>query len=167
MTDYTRRRVIKMAGVLALTTLAGEVLCLPSLQAAMPARTAAGLADFTQLSQQLTMNAALDDAVAQALFTALALNRPRLADELAALASLLTAQPTLLEQPLLAFPAGHEAEAATAKAILTGWYTGVVGKGNQAIYVTYVNTLANQAVSDTLVPPSFSYGPCGSWAKQP
>ena len=51
--------------------------------------------------------------------------------------------------------------------ILSGWYLGVVGSGEKAICVAYVDALANRAVADVLRPQSYSYGAYGSWAKKP
>jgi hypothetical protein len=51
--------------------------------------------------------------------------------------------------------------------ILTGWYLGVVGKGDNAICVAYIEALANQVVADKLRPPTYAYGAYGSWAAQP
>lgn len=167
MKQYTRRRVLKLAGVVALTGVAGQILPLPKLNAAMPTRHTQGLADLLQISRQLTMQTSLNEAVGLALFNALQLIQPNISQELGQLKQLLAQQPELLEQPLLSFPESNTSEEKLAKTILAGWYSGVVGKGKQAIYITYVNTLANQLVADKLVPPSFSYGPCGSWQKKP
>lgn len=57
--------------------------------------------------------------------------------------------------------------AAVPASILTGWYLGVAGSGEQAICVAYVDALANQTVADVLRPQSYSYGAYGTWAAKP
>ena len=44
---------------------------------------------------------------------------------------------------------------------------GDVGAGDTATCITYTNALMNVAVSDVLRPPSYAYGPYGSWAAKP
>lgn len=156
-----------MAGLAALTSAAGTLLPLPALKAAQAAAPAPALAEFIQVSQKLTQQDDLNSAVGTALFHALTLTQKNFTMALTQLSALLTSQPALLQQERLAFAESQAAEEKLAKIILGGWYNGVVGKGNAALYVTYVNTLASQLVKDKLVPQSFSYGKCGSWAQQP
>lgn len=167
MKHFTRRRVLEMAGLIALTSSTGTLLPLPKLKAAQPAVQAPALAEFMLVSLKLTQQDELNSAVGAALFHALTITQKSFATALTQLSTLLTSQPALLQQDRLAFAESQAAEEKLAKAILGGWYNGVVGKGNGAIYVTYVNTLASQLVKDKLVPQSFSYGKCGSWAQQP
>ncbi|MFO6296987.1 sugar dehydrogenase complex small subunit [Rahnella selenatireducens] len=167
MKQYSRRGVLKVIGLVGLTSVAGKLIPLPRANAAMIEPNAALLANFIQVSRQLTLHETLDNTVSEALCHALNLTQERFFEELTQLKTLLDANPDWLEQPVLRFPEAHVDAETLAKNILGGWYNGVVGKGYKAIYVTYINTLANKAVSDKLVPPSFSYGPCGSWAKQP
>lgn len=167
MKHYSRRRVLKMAGLVAITSAAGHLLPLPRLNAAQPQADAVAQANFIQVSQWLTQLENLNSTVAHALFIALNQTQQAFTAELTQLTALLQSQPGLLQQDHLTFAASDVASEKLAKAILGGWYNGVVGKGKHALYVTYVNTLANQLVNDKLVPPSFSYGKCGSWAQQP
>lgn len=167
MTHYSRRRVLKMAGLVAIATTAGQLLPLPRLNAARPDAPLPGLDDFIQVSRLLTQQATLNTTVAHALMLALSQTQKGFISGLAQLKTVLQSQPALLQQETLTFAAADAECEKLAKAILGGWYTGVVGKGNHALYVTYVNTLASELVSDKLVPPSFSYGQMGSWATQP
>lgn len=167
MKHYSRRGVLKIIGLVGLTSAAGQFLPLPVANAAMPEPSAPALADFNHVSQLLTEHPTLDQTVSQALFHALDMTQAHFVSGLSQLKTLLDSQPNLLQQPVLKFSADDAAAEKLAKNIIAGWFNGVVGKGNKAIYVTYINTLANKLVSDTLVPPSFSYGPCGSWSKQP
>lgn len=166
MTHYSRRRVLKMVGLVTIASAAGQLLPLPRLNAAQVETHVAGLDDFMYVSQRLTMQASLNATVARALIVALSQTQKGFLPALAQLKALLQNQPDLLQQDHLTFATDADSEK-LAKAILGGWYNGVVGKGNHALYVTYVNTLANLLVDDKLVPPGFSYGECGSWAKQP
>lgn len=166
MTHYSRRRVLKMVGLVTIASAAGQLLPLPRLNAAQSKPSVAGLDDFMQVSQLLTQQTALNTTVGGALLLALNQTQKGFVSALTQLKTLLQHQPELLQQDHLTFTGDADSEK-LAKAILGGWYNGVVGKGNQALYVTYVNTLANQLVNDKLVPPGFSYGECGSWAQQP
>ncbi|MDO6407200.1 sugar dehydrogenase complex small subunit [Pantoea phytobeneficialis] len=164
---YSRRRVLKMAGLVVITSAAGHLLPLPRLNAAQSLANASAQADFIQVSQWLTQQENLNSAVAHALLIALNQTQQNFMAGLTQLKALLQSQPELLQQEQLTFAASDAASEKLAQVILAGWYNGVVGKGKHALYVTYVNTLANQLVNDKLVPPSFSYGKCGSWAQQP
>ncbi len=126
-----------------------------------------GLKDFISVSQALTAQQQLNPTVAQALLLAFMQTDKNFVSRLTRLNTLFQEQPELLGEQKIAFSADDADSESLAKAILDGWYEGVVGKGFDAIYVTYVNNLANLLVSDKLVPPSFSYGPMGSWAQKP
>lgn len=166
MTHYSRRRVLKMAGLVTVASAAGQLVALPRLKAAQTQANPAALDDFMQVSRWLTQHESLNATVGQALLLALSQTQQGFSAALGRLKTLLQHQPELLQQAQLTFTQDAASEK-LAKAILAGWYNGVVGKGNQALYVTYVNTLASQLVNDKLVPPGFSYGECGSWAHQP
>lgn len=165
MTHYSRRRVLKMVGLVTVASAAGQLLPLQPLRAAQPEATLAGLDDLMWVSRGLTQQDNLNITVGRALLQALNHTQKGFIGSLLQLKTLLQNQPELLQQDRLTF-ADADSEK-LAKVILGGWYNGVVGKGEHALYVTYVNTLANQLVDDKLVPPSFSYGQCGSWAQQP
>ncbi|MFC0337363.1 Membrane bound FAD containing D-sorbitol dehydrogenase [Kushneria avicenniae] len=166
MTQFSRRRVLKVAGAFALTGVAGQTLFLSSARASSEA-TQNTLDRFMGVSSALTAREDLDGDLARALLHAHLLTDQDFPEALSRLEALLKAQPALLSSSRLAFAEDQSAQEATARAMLSGWYTGVVGEGDQALYVSFVNTLANVAVSDVLVPPSFSYGPCGSWQAPP
>ncbi|MGD9424761.1 sugar dehydrogenase complex small subunit [Pantoea sp. NSTU24] len=167
MNHYSRRRALKMIGLVAVATASGHLLPLPRLSAAQPQAPLTGLDDFLHVSRLLTQQDDLSPALAHALMLALTQTHTAFARDLTTLSALLQNQPGLLLQDRLTFASEESASEALAKAILGGWYTGVVGKGKAALYVTYVNTLSNQLVRDKVVPPGFAYGPVGSWAKQP
>jgi hypothetical protein len=53
------------------------------------------------------------------------------------------------------------------RAIVTAWYTGIVGAGEHAKCITFETNLLNAITADKLRPPSYSYGVYGSWAAKP
>lgn len=167
MTHYSRRRVLKLVGVVTLASAAGQLLPVSSLQAAQQDPLQSELKDFTQVSLWLSAETELNPTVAQALLVAFKQTDKEFSRHLSQLKALLQSQPQLLQQDHLVFGQGNEGSEKLAHAILTSWYSGVVGNGFDAVYVTYINNLANQLVSDKLIPPSFSYGPIGSWAQKP
>ncbi len=167
MTHPTRRRVLKVAGLMTGAGAAGLFWSLPRWVTAQNNATTAPVEAFIHVSQQLTERQDLSPKLGAALLLALGKTEKDLANRLQALQGLLQAQPALLQAERLAFPAEHGDSEKLARVILGAWYDGVVGKGKQAQYVTYINTLSNALVSGKLVPPSFSYGPCGSWSRQP
>ncbi len=167
MNHYSRRRVLKMAGLVAIATAAGHLVPLPGLRAAQPLTPINGLDDFLQVSRLLTQQDDLNTTLAHALLLALNQTQKSFVTDLTALKNMLQSQPALLQKERLTFATADAESEKLAKVILGGWYNGVVGKGKDALYVTYINTLSSQLVSDKVVPPGFSYGPLGSWAKQP
>lgn len=167
MTHYSRRGVLKMVGLVTIAGAAGQLLPVSRLHAAQQQTAQPELDAFLRVSRSLTGFDTLNKTVAHALITALDHTQPEFAISLTRLDTLLQNQPQLLQQERLMFGDAQQASKQLAEEILNGWYNGVVGKGFDALYVTYINNLANQLVSDKLVPPSFSYGPVGSWAQQP
>lgn len=167
MVNFTRRRVIQMAGGFALTGVAGRWLAVPEAFAGQNGVPAEEVDDFLAVSRQLVMRDELDGNITNALVHASKLALDGFTEQLTCLKALLAEQPALLDGEQLDFGAAFAAEEALARNVLSGWYTGVVGSGDQAIYVTHINALSNQVVADKLVPTSFSYGPCGSWHRAP
>jgi len=51
--------------------------------------------------------------------------------------------------------------------VATAWFMGVVGSGEHARCLAYENALNAVIVADVLKPPTYAYGPYGSWAKKP
>ncbi|WP_454688326.1 sugar dehydrogenase complex small subunit [Achromobacter aloeverae] len=167
MTHPTRRDFLKFTSIGLISAATGELLPVRFGHAAEPAADAAQLKRFIGVSGQLTQRDTLDPALAQALLHAFVQTNKFFDAQLAALADLLAQQPALLNGDKLKFPDDQAAQQKLAQAVLSGWYTGVVGSGKDALYVTYVNSLSNRLVADVLVPPSYSYGPCGSWQSKP
>lgn len=57
--------------------------------------------------------------------------------------------------------------ARVAKVILKAWYLGVIEHGEKSSCIAYISTLQVRVVADVLRPPSYAYGPYGSWHKHP
>ena len=156
-----RRLVLKAAGLGAvmLAGVAGPLLLSQQARAGLtPASN--NLALFTKVSQTLTGRASLDPALSQALYQAF---QAAVKDFDATLPKLNSA----LGGVDLSFTDAQKAEQSLSQSILQAWYLGVVGKGNKAVCVTYTEALANKLAAPTLVPPSYSYGPIGTWSGKP
>lgn len=162
----SRRGALKALGALALSGVGSQLLLSTRASAAL-APAGRGLEDFIDVSRTLTGKAEINPTLALALYQAFARNSPEIDTALAGLKTALGAGEVLAQDDKTAFAEAQKAEQALAQAILQGWYLGVVGKGKKSVCVAYVETLSNRAVADVLVPPSFSYGPCGSWSAKP
>lgn len=154
----SRRGALKAVGAVMLAGVAGQLLLSSRARAALSSATP-GLNLFLDVSRQLTGKPELNVVLGQALYPALQAAVTDLDATLARLQALLAqGEPIAAE---------HKAELALSQTMLQGWYLGVVGKGKKAVCITYVDALSNLAVADTLVPPSYSYGPCGTWQVKP
>ncbi|MRW89843.1 hypothetical protein GJ699_07595 [Duganella sp. FT80W] len=162
----SRRSALKALGVATLASVAGQLLLATRAKAALePAGQ--GLKDFLAVSTTLTGKNDLNPTLALALYKAMQQTQPELDGALLKLKTALAQDTVLAGGDKTAFADEQKAEHALSQAILQGWYLGTVGKGKKAVCVTYVDALSNRAVADTLVPPSYSYGPCGAWQVKP
>lgn len=156
-----RRLVLKAAGLGAvmLSGIAGPLLL--SQQARAGLQPAAGnLAIFTTVSAALTGRGSLDPALAQALYQAFQLAVKDFDTTLLKLHGAINGKD-------ITFSDEQKAEQGLSQSILQAWYLGVVGKGKKAVCVTYTEALANKVAAPILVPPSYSYGPIGTWTTKP
>jgi hypothetical protein len=164
----SRRGALKALGALALSGVASQLLLSTRAVAALvPAGMGPGLHDFIAVSSTLTGKAEVNPTLALALYGAFLKTSPEIDGALAGLKTTLLGADVLAQDDKTTFAEAQKAEQALSQAILQAWYLGVVGKGKKSVCVAYVDTLSNQAVADVLVPPSFSYGPCGSWSAKP
>jgi len=161
----SRRRALQVLGGATLLGAAGQLLSASRTRIAGEL-AGPGLDAFTAVSRTLTGKAALDPALSLALYHALRADAPDFDGQMAALAATL-AQGKALAGDKMAFSEAQAPQQALSQAILQGWYLGVVGKGSKAVSVAFVDALANRAVAAVLTPPSYSYGPCGSWQARP
>lgn len=160
----SRRRALQVIGAALLAGSAGRLLSATRARAALDT-AGPGLDDFRAVSQTLTGKTDLDPALAVALYHGMREAAPDLDGALATLKATLAQDGLLAEKTT--FTDGQKPQQALAQALLQAWYLGVVGKGKKAACIAYAQTLSNRAVAAELVPPSFSYGPCGSWTARP
>jgi hypothetical protein len=162
----SRRGALKALGALALSGVASQLLLSTRAVAALvPAGQ--GLHDFIAVSSTLTGKADVNPTLALALYGAFLKSSPEIDGALASLKTTLLGADVLAQEDKTTFSEAQKADQALSQAILQAWYLGVVGKGKKSVCVAYADTLSNQVVADVLVPPSFSYGPCGSWSAKP
>lgn len=160
--QHMKRRLVLKAAGLGAAMLAGVAGPLLLSQQARAGISPAGsqLAVFTAVSQTLTGRASLDPALSQALYQAFQRAAKDFDTALLKLHTVLTGGD-------VSFTDAQKAEQSLSQSILQAWYLGVVGKGVKAVCVTYTEALANQLAAPTLVPPSYSYGPIGTWSSKP
>jgi len=165
--NNARRRALKALGLGALVVAGGAGQLLLSQQARAGLKVGdPAVDDFISVSQLLSGHQAVNVALAQALYQAFADTTPDFAASLGKLKAALS-QGALADGGKTAFTDEQNGEQALSAAILQAWYLGTVGKGKKARCVTYTDGLSNLLVAGKLVPPSYSYGPCGSWQVQP
>lgn len=124
-------------------------------------------ASFVALSAIIAGRQSLDTEMADRTFKAFVARQPEFAASAAALLKLIESrkidpmqlQKTLDDEksPLAPLP----------RQIATAWFQGIVGSGADATVVAYEHALNAQMVADVLRPPTYAYGPYGSWARKP
>ncbi|WP_295959939.1 sugar dehydrogenase complex small subunit [Rhodoferax sp.] len=122
---------------------------------------------FVKVSQWLTGRSTLDMAQAERLHTALLAQDGTFDTQLALLAAFIAQKNPDLATLQAALDTEKARFATLPASILTAWYVGVVGSGVAARCVTYEASLMSLAVADRLKPPSYAYGPYGSWSRNP
>lgn len=158
----TRRRLLQGMGVLAATTL------IPT--GVFPAYASSAISnDFITVSIFLTGRDKLSADYSTALYSALTKFDRTIPTKLSQLRAYIDAnaiKPAELKARLATDPAAADLVSLPAL-LLTGWYLGIVGSGDNAVCIAYVDALANKEVADVLRPPSYAYGAYGSWAAKP
>jgi hypothetical protein len=122
---------------------------------------------FVALSALLVGRPSLDAALAQRLYNALAADDAGFGAAAQSLLSLIEARridPLQLQQAL---DAERSPLAPLPRRIMTAWCLGIVGSGDKAHCVAYEEALNARMVADVLKPPTYAYGPHGSWARKP
>lgn len=142
-----------------------------SLAGAQSAASAAASADtlnaFLNVSQLITGRATLDPAQAKRLHDGLVATLPSFAQQLSALAAYVAANQPTAHDLQASLDTAHAPFAKLPAQIATAWYIGIVGAGVDVRCVTYESSLMNIVVADRLKPPSYAYGPYGSWGRNP
>jgi len=162
--DTTRR--LLLAGILS--GYVCSFLSLPSAFADAPAEAASKASEnFLTLSRLLTGHAQLEPQQADRLYAAFLAVEPEFEAQLKLLADFIAAGKLEAGALQAALDAQKTAFAKLPARIMTAWYVGVVGSGKAARCVTYETSLMHLAVADRLKPPSYAYGPYGSWGRNP
>ncbi|HZZ09144.1 MAG TPA: sugar dehydrogenase complex small subunit [Paraburkholderia sp.] len=162
-----RRRLV-LAGILASYVSS----YIPWSAAHAQTRTAATApatapAAFLDVSRLITGRATLDAAQANRLHAGLVAAVPQFSAQLTALAAFIASNASSAAQLQPSLDAAKVPFARLPGVIATAWYVGVAGSGAAAQCVTYETSLMNVVVADRLKPPSYAYGPYGSWSRNP
>jgi hypothetical protein len=162
--DAGRRALL--AGIL------GSYVCsfipLPLAFADDPAPAASkASAAFLSLSRLLTGKTSLDAAQADRLYGAWSSIEKDFEVQLTQLAAFIAQEKLDAAGLQAALDAQKSPLAKLPGRIVTGWYIGVVGSGKLARCLTYESSLMYAAVADRVKPPSYAYGPYGSWGRNP
>jgi hypothetical protein len=158
--DPERRLVL--AGIAAV----GAASFVPALHA-QPAVTASPEAAFDAVSRVLTGRDTLDGQLASRLFHALAEGSAQFAADVQAFAAWIGQRQVAADQLQGALDAESSPLAALPRTIATAWFTGIVGENERARSIAFETALMHVAVADRLRPPSYCYGPPGSWTAEP
>ena len=158
--DPERRLVL--AGIAAV----GAVSFVPVLHA-QPAVTASPEAAFDAVSRIPTGRDTLDGQLASRLFQALAEGSAQFPADVQALATWIGQRQVAADQLQGALDAEGSPLAALPRTIATAWFTGIVGENENARTVAFETALMHVVVADRLNPPSYCYGPPGSWTAEP
>lgn len=154
-----RRRVL--AGMLTAYTAS----LIPWAVAAPIANQSEGV--FLAVSAILVGQTALDAALGNRLHAALATASPHFDADAQALLTLIDNQhidPAKLQATL---DAAGSPLAALPRTVMRAWCLGLVGEGEATRCIAYEEALDAVMVADVLKPPTYAYGPYGSWSKPP
>jgi hypothetical protein len=124
-------------------------------------------ASFLALSAFLVGRGKLDAQQAQRLFDALKSDDPKFPAAIRDLLAYVNARkpdPMQLQQML---DEEKSPLAAVPRAIASAWWLGIVGTGDNARCLAFEKALNAQLVADVLKPPTYAYGPHGSWSGKP
>ncbi|WP_168787411.1 sugar dehydrogenase complex small subunit [Paraburkholderia aromaticivorans] len=165
------RRRLLLSGLLA--TCAS--LAVPFAMAQTPAQSRpqslvgniAAPASFLENSRILTGRSSLDAAQAARLYEALVSDDADFEGRQQQLLAFIKEQQVDPMQLQKLLDAQKSVLARVPRAIVTAWYTGIVGAGERAKCITFETNLLNVITAEKLKPPSYSYGVYGSWAAKP
>lgn len=122
---------------------------------------------FLALSAILVGQTALDAQLGSRLHAALVSESPRFDADAQALLKLIDSEhldPAKLQATL---DASRSPLAPLPRQVMRAWCLGLVGEGEAARCIAYENALNAVMVADVLKPPTYAYGPYGSWSKPP
>jgi hypothetical protein len=157
--DVVRRRILRTL----LTAYGASLIPLALSQPAGDADRGA----FVAVSAILVGRQALDSVQAARLYAALSSDDANFATAIRALLAFITERKINLNELQRVLDAERPALALLPRKIVTAWYVGVVGEDERARCVSLEYALNASVVADVLKPPTYCYGPYGSWARKP
>lgn len=119
--------------------------------------------DFLTISEFVTGHQ-LDGLTSGRFFAALQKNDAQFADNLVKLNEAITASKASNMDAFLATNPSQDL-IATATAIVSAWYLGVVGQGDKAVLITFYDALMFDATRKYVYVPTYGGGP-NSWVKE-
>jgi hypothetical protein len=122
---------------------------------------------FVAVSAILVGKPSLDAGLAKRLYDALVADDTGFAAAASALLAFINERkvdPLQLQQVL---DTEKSPLAALPRKIVTAWCLGIVGSGDRARCLAFEAALNAQMVADVLSPPTYAYGPYGSWSRKP
>ncbi|MGK5079991.1 sugar dehydrogenase complex small subunit [Janthinobacterium sp. HLX7-2] len=122
---------------------------------------------FLAVSAVLVGRQVLEPGLATRIYKALVAQDAAFPANVRALLTLINAEGLTSANIQAALDAAESKLAAVPRQIASGWYLGIVGTGEAAVCVAYEEALNAAVVADVLVPPTYSYGAYGSWARKP
>lgn len=127
----------------------------------------AGHGAFVAVSAILVGRQTLDAGLAARLHDALTAAYPHFTANAQALLAQINQQhidPAQLQKTL---DDAHSPLAPLPRRIMRAWCLGLVGEGEDTRCIAYENALDAVMVADVLKPPTYAYGPYGSWSRPP
>jgi hypothetical protein len=149
------------------SVLLGSAALLAASFGPVQAAEADPFAAFMAQSHLITGHDQLDEALGRRIHDRFREQDPAFDARLAVLAGFLARQPVDTAGLQASLDAAGSDAAPLPRQLARAWFTGVVGEGAGARCVTYAGALMNLLVADILRPPSYAYGPYGSWSKSP
>ena len=126
-----------------------------------------GQASFTALSTILVGRRDLDASQSARLYQALVSDDPAFPAATSALLTYIDSRKLDSLQLQAALDAEKSPLAALPRKVVTAWYLGVVGENERARCIALEMALNATVVADVLKPPTYCYGPYGSWTRKP
>ena len=122
---------------------------------------------FMALSALLVGRPSLDAALARRLYEALAADDAGFAASAQSLLATINERRIDPSQLQAVLDADKSPLAALPRKIMSAWCLGIVGSGDKARCIAFEEALNARMVDDVLKPPTYAYGPYGSWTRKP
>lgn len=122
---------------------------------------------FVAVSALLVGRPSLDAALAGRLYQALVAEDAGFAGSVQALLAFIDEHKVDPLQLQAALDAAKSPLAPLPRTIMTAWCLGIVGSGDKARCLALEEAMNARMVADVLKPPTYAYGPYGSWSRKP